>query len=207
MSETIPEIFHTPLDQRALDQTFLSARSRNGWSDRDVPEDLLRRLYDMVKLGPTAANSCPARFLWVRSAEGKQKLSAHAGDANKAKIIAAPVTVIIGFDYDFGEQMPNLFPARGEAMRDNFRKQTDEQKHTFVLRNSSLQGAYLIIAARALGLDTGPMSGFNNAAVDEAFFAGTRIKSNFICSLGYGTEEKLFPRLPRLSFEEATSFA
>ncbi len=207
MSETIPEIFHTPLDQRALDQTFLKARSRNGWSDREVPEELLRRLYNIARLGPTAANSCPARFVWVRTPEGKQKLSAHAGDANKAKILAAPVTVIIGFDYDFGEQMPNLFPARGEAMRDNYRKQTDEQKHTFVLRNSSLQGAYLIIAARALGLDTGPMSGFNNATVDEAFFAGTRIKSNFICSLGYGTEEKLFPRLPRLSFEEATSFA
>jgi nitroreductase len=161
----------------------------------------------MVKLGPTAANSCPARFVWVRSAEGKQKLSAHAGDNNKAKILAAPVTVIVGFDYDFGEQMPKLFPARGETMRDNYRKQTDEQKHTFVLRNSSLQGAYLIIAARALGLDTGPMSGFNNATVDEAFFGGTRIKSNFICSLGYGTEDKLFARLPRLSFEEATSFA
>jgi nitroreductase len=207
LSETIPEIFHTPLDDRALDQTFLAARTRNGWSDREVSEALLRRLYDMLKFGPTAANSCPARFVWVRSPEGKAKLAAHAGDNNKPKILAAPVTAIIGFDYDFGEQMPLLFPARGEAMRENYRKQTDEQKHTFVLRNSSLQGAYLIIAARALGLDTGPMSGFNNANVDEAFFAGTRIKSNFICTLGYGNEDKLFGRLPRLSFEQASSFA
>ncbi len=207
MSETIPEVFHAPLDDRALDQTFLAARSRNGWTDREVPEALLHRLYDMLKFGPTAANSCPARFVWVRSKEGREKLSALASDNNKPKVLVAPVTVIIGYDLDFQEQMPILFPARGETMRDNFRKQTDEQKQTFVMRNSSLQGAYLIIAARALGLDTGPMSGFNNAAVDEAFFAGTRIKSNFICSLGYGNEEKLFDRLPRLSFEQAGRLA
>jgi nitroreductase len=207
LSETIPEIFHTPLDDRALEQTFTAARSRNGWTDREVPEALLRRLYDMLKFGPTAANSCPARFVWVRSKEGREKLSALASDNNKPKILVAPVTVIVGYDFDFQEQMPILFPARGETMRENFRKQTDEQKQTFVLRNSSLQGAYLIVAARALGLDTGPMSGFNNAGVDEAFFAGTRIKSNFICSLGYGSEEKLFDRLPRLSFEQAGQLA
>lgn len=207
MAEPIPEIFHQPLDERALDQTFRAARTRNGWTDRDVPEALLRKLYDTFKFGATASNTCPGRFVWVRSAEGKAKLSALASDGNKAKILKAPVTVIIGYDIDFGEQMPILFPSRGEAMRETFRKEADATKQVTAFRNGSLQGAYLMIAARALGLDCGPMSGFSNEGVDESFFSGTRIKSNFICSLGYGSEERLFPRNPRLSFDQAGRFA
>jgi 3-hydroxypropanoate dehydrogenase len=206
LSETIPESFHEPLDERALDQTFRLARTRQGWTDRDVPEALLRKLYDTFKFGPTSANICPGRFVWVRSVEGRAKLSALASDGNKAKIIQAPVTVIIGYDLDFGEQMPILFPSRGETLRETFRKQADAEKQVAAFRNGTLQGAYLIIAARALGLDCGPMSGFDNDGVDKAFFSDTRVKSNFICSLGYGSNERLFPRNPRLSFEQAGRF-
>jgi 3-hydroxypropanoate dehydrogenase len=194
------------LDAHALDQLFRAARSRNGWTDRPVSEAQIRELYDLFKFGPTSANSCPARFVWVRSAEGKQKLAALANDGNKAKIIAAPLTVIIGHDMDFAEKIPELLPARGEAIRDMFRG-SEAITHATAFRNGSLQGAYLILAARALGLDCGPMSGFNNEAVDKEFFAGTKIKSNFICSLGYGSDENLYPRNPRLTFEEAGGFA
>jgi 3-hydroxypropanoate dehydrogenase len=194
------------IDAHALDQLFRTARTRNGWTDRPVSEAQIRELYDLFKFGPTSANSCPARFVWVTSAPGKQKLSALASDNNKAKILAAPVTVIIGHDMDFAEVIPKLFPARGEALRDMFRANEPFSQAT-AFRNGSLQGAYLILAARALGLDCGPMSGFNNEAVDQEFFAGTQIKSNFLCSFGYGSDENLFPRNPRLSFEEAGRFA
>ncbi len=207
MSEPIPTFFHEPLDELALGQTFRLARTRQGWTDREVPEALLRQLYDVFKFGPTASNTCPARFVWVRSAEGKAKLSALAADGNKAKILEAPVTVIIGYDLDFGEQMPILFPSRGEMLRETFRNKGDAEKQVTAFRNGSLQGAYLIIAARALGLDCGPMSGFDNDSVDKAFFADAQIKSNFICSLGYGSNERLYPRNPRLSFEQAGWFA
>jgi nitroreductase len=193
------------LDNSALDQLFRTARTRNGWTDRPVTEAQLRELYDTLKFGPTSANSSPARFVWVQSAEGKSRLSALASASNQPKILAAPVTVIIGYDLDFAEQMPKLFPARAEAMKAAFKDPVLAQTTAF--RNGSLQGAYLIVAARALGLDCGPMSGFNNEAVDREFFAGTRIKSNFICSLGYGTNENLFPRNPRLTFEEAGRLA
>jgi 3-hydroxypropanoate dehydrogenase len=193
------------LDDIALDQLFRTARTRNGWADRPVTEEQLRELYDTLKFGPTSANCCPARFVWVRSAEGKSKLSALASVNNQAKILAAPVTVIIGYDLDFTEQIPKLFPARAEAMKAAFKDPVLAQTTAF--RNSTLQGAYLILAARALGLDCGPMSGFNNEAVDREFFAGTRIKSNFICSIGYGTNENLYPRNPRLTFEEAGRLA
>jgi nitroreductase len=193
------------LDDIALDQLFRTARTRNGWADRPVTEQQLRELYDTLKFGPTSANCCPARFVWVRSAEGKSKLSALASVNNQAKILAAPVTVIIGYDLDFTEQIPKLFPARAEAMKAAFKDPVLAQTTAF--RNSTLQGAYLILAARALGLDCGPMSGFNNEAVDREFFAGTRIKSNFICSIGYGTNENLYPRNPRLTFEEAGRLA
>jgi nitroreductase len=194
------------LQDSALDQLFRSARTRNGWTDRPVPEELVRELYELARLGPTSANACPARFVWVRSPEGKQRLADLASDNNKAKILAAPLTVIIGYDLNFAEQLPKLFPARGEAMKKNF--QADPANAQIVaFRNGSLQGAYLIRAARALGLDCGPMSGFNNAGVDGAFFAGSNVKSNFICSLGYGNDQNLFPRNPRLSFEEAGGFA
>jgi len=191
----------TPLDASALDQLFRAARTRNGWTDRPVTDAQLRELHDLMKFGPTAANSCPARFVWVRSAEGKAKLAALASEGNRAKILAAPVTVIVGHDLAFADRLEQLNPGRGEGMRAWFADAAAAEVTAF--RNGSLQGAYLMIAARALGLDCGPMSGFDNAAVDAAFFAGTRIRSNFICGLGYGSDERLFPRQPRLSFEDA----
>ena len=188
------------LADTALDQLFTKARTRNGWSDQPIPEPVLRELYDLVKFGPTAANSTPARFVFVTSPEAKARLAALSSGSNGPKILQAPVTVIVGYDLDFPETLDRLFPNAPGA------------KHWFAdpvakevgaLRNSSLQGGYFILAARALGLDTGPMSGFDNAGVDAAFFAGTNVKSNFIVSIGYGTDENLFPRNPRLAFEEA----
>src|SRR5579862_1810090 len=155
------------LDSAALDRLFRTARTRNAWTERSITEQQLRELYDLVKLGPTSANCCPARFVWVRSAEAKAKLAALASPANAPKILAAPVTVIVGYDLDFAEQLPRLFPARGEEMRGLFSDPLLAQVTAF--RNGSLQGGYLIIAARALGLDCGPMSGFNNEAVDRGF--------------------------------------
>jgi 3-hydroxypropanoate dehydrogenase len=193
------------VDEAALDQLFRLARTRNAWTDRPVSEHQIHELYDLMKLGPTSANSCPARFVWLRSREGKERLAALASQANQPKILAAPVTVIIGYDLDFAKRLPELFPARGQKMQEVFRDEALAQ--VTALRNSSLQGGYLILAARALGLDTGPMSGFDNDRVDTEFFAGTRIKSNFICSLGHGSDENLFPRNPRLSFEDAGWFA
>jgi len=193
------------LDDLALDQFFRTARTRNGWTDRPVTDQQLRELYDVMKLGPTSANCCPARFVWVKSAEAKKKLAAFAAPNNAPKILAAPVTVIVGYDLDFAEQMPKLFPARGKDMQAYFAD--PEIARSTAFRNSSLQGAYLIIAARSLGLDCGPMSGFRNEAVDSEFFAGTRIKSNFICSIGYGSDENLFARHPRLTFEETGRIA
>lgn len=193
------------LDDRALDRLFRTARTRNGWAEQPVPDQQLRELYDLMKFGPTSGNCCPARFVWVRSAEGKSRLAALAASNNAPKILAAPVTVIIGYDLDFAEQLPKLFPARGKNMQAYYSDPLIAQSTAF--RNGSLQGGYLIIAARALGLDCGPMSGFNNEAVDSEFFANTRIKSNFICSIGYGSNENLFPRNPRLTFEEAGRLA
>jgi len=193
------------LDDRALDRLFRAARTRNAWTEQPVTEQQLRELYDLMKFGPTSGNCCPARFVWVVSARGKSRLAALAAPTNAPKILAAPVTVIVGYDLDFAEQLPKLFPARGKDMQAYYSDPLIAQSTAF--RNSSLQGAYLIIAARALGLDCGPMSGFSNEAVDSAFFANTRIKSNFICSIGYGSNEHLFPRNPRLTFEEAGRFA
>jgi 3-hydroxypropanoate dehydrogenase len=194
-----------PVDDAALDQLFKLARTRNGWTDRPVSDDQIRALYELLKLGPTSANCCPARFIWLRSTEGKARLAALVSQTNRPKVLAAPVTVIVGYDLDFADRLPQLFPARGQKMQELFRDEALAQTTAF--RNSSLQGGYLILAARALGLDTGPMSGFDNQGVDSEFFAGTRIKSNFICSLGYGSNENLFPRNPRLSFDEAGKFA
>jgi 3-hydroxypropanoate dehydrogenase len=192
----------TKLDSQSLDQLFLKARTHKTWTDRPVSDQQLRELYDLLKMGPTSANSGPARFVWVKSPEGKARLAARASPGNQAAILAAPVTVIVGYDLDFAERMPELFPARGEAAKAMF---IDEHvAYMTAFRNSSLQGAYLILAARALGLDCGPMSGFDNDAVDREFFAGTRIKSNFICSIGYGSGEAMSPRNPRLAFEAAS---
>src|ERR1700722_8865690 len=193
------------LPDSCLDQLFRDARTYNGWIDRAVDDELLGQLYELLKLGPTSANSCPARFVWVRSSEGKAKLSNLSSANNKAKILAAPCTVIVGYDLNFADSLPKLFPARGEMMKATFKDPALAEITGF--RNTSIQGAYLILAARALGLDCGPMSGFDNAGVDREFFSGTHIKSNFICSLGYGTDEKLFPRNPRLTFDEAGRFA
>jgi 3-hydroxypropanoate dehydrogenase len=193
------------LDDSSLNRLFRTARTRNAWIDRPVSEQQLRELYDLMKWGPTSANSCPARFVWVTSAAAKAKLAACASKTNGPKIKVAPVTVIIGYDLDFAQKLPELFPARGKEMQAAFKDPQIALSTAF--RNGSLQGAYLIIAARALGLDCGPMSGFNNEAVDREFFANTHIKSNFICSLGYGSDENLFARNPRLSFDDAGHLA
>ena len=192
------------LDDRTLDRLFRTARTRNAWTEQPVTEHQLRELYDLMKFGPTSGNSCPARFVWVRSTEGKSRLAAHAAPNNAPKILAAPVTVIVGYDLDFAEQLPKLFPARARDLQAYYSDPLVAQITAF--RNGSLQGAYLMIAARALGLDCGPMSGFSNEAVDSEFFVNTRIKSNFICSIGYGSNENLFPRNPRLTFDEAGRF-
>jgi 3-hydroxypropanoate dehydrogenase len=189
----------------ALDQVFRSARTYQGWTDAPVDESVIRELYELLKWGPTSANSSPARFVWVRSPEGKAKLAELAFERNWPKILRAPVTVIIGNDLAFADQLPTLLPHNVEVMQKAFA--APGMAEVTAMRNGSLQGAYLIIAARALGLDCGPMSGFDNAGVDKAFFAGTRIQSNFICSLGHGDEGALFPRNPRLSFDEAGHFA
>ncbi len=162
-------------------------------------------MYDVLKWGPTSANSSPARFVWVRSPEGKAKLRGAAWERQPSQILEAPLTVIIGNDLDFADRLPELMPHNWEAMQKAFAPTAVAE--TTATRNGTLQGAYLIVAARALGLDCGPMSGFDNASVDQAFFAGTRIRSNFICSIGHGKPEFLFPRNPRLPFEEAGHFA
>ena len=188
------------LDAPALAQLFTEARTRNGWKTDPLPESLLRELYDLVKFGPTAANTTPARFIFVSSPEAKAKLAALSSGSNGPKILQAPVTVIIGYDLDFPETLDKLFP-HAPGAKNWFGDPVAKEWGAF--RNSSLQGGYFIMAVRALGLDAGPMSGFDNAAVDAEFFAGTNIKSNFIVSIGHGTEDGLFGRLPRLEFDEA----
>jgi 3-hydroxypropanoate dehydrogenase len=188
------------LDDAALNQLFREARTRNAWDPEPLPESLLREIYEIAKLGPTAANSTPARFWFCVSAEAKAMLSEISSGNNQAKILQAPATVIIGYDMDFPALMPKVFPIAPDM---NKMMTNETANEVMALRNSSLQGAYFMLAARALGLDCGPMSGFDNAKVDEAFFAGTRIKSNFLCSIGRGTEQNLFPRLPRHDFDDA----
>jgi 3-hydroxypropanoate dehydrogenase len=192
----------TPLGADALDLLFRDARTANTWSDAPVSEADLRALYDLVKMGPTSANSSPARFIFVSSPEAKAKLAAVASGTNAPKILAATVTVIIGTDAKFYDKLPQLF-LHADA-RSWFAHNESLARETG-FRNSSLQAAYLIIAARALGWDTGPMSGFDKAEVDAQFWAGTDVETNFICSLGKATTEGIFPRSPRLAFEEAAS--
>ena len=190
-----------PINDEALAQIFLEARTHNGWLDKPVSDDELRRLYDVAKWGPTSANGSPARFVFIRSAEAKERLRPALSSGNVEKTMAAPVTVIVAYDLMFHEKLAQLFPHKptmGNLYAGNaaFAEETAR-------RNSSLQGAYLIIAARALGLDCGPMSGFDNAKVDAEFFPGGQVKSNFLCNIGHGDESKLMPRLPRLDFNEA----
>ncbi|MFS2139274.1 malonic semialdehyde reductase [Duganella sp. Dugasp56] len=188
------------LNQSALDTLFYSARTHNGWLDREVSNAQLELLYDLLKWAPTSANSSPARLVFVRSAEAKARLRPALSAGNADKTMAAPVTVIVGMDLAFYEKLPQLSPAVDAR---SWFAGKDEAIRSTAFRNSSLQGAYLIMAARAIGLDCGPMSGFDNAKVDQAFFAGTTVKSNFLCNLGYGDVAKVRPRAPRLAFDEA----
>ncbi len=188
------------LGEIGLDLVFRHARSRNGWTDAPVSEADIRRLYELVALAPTSANSSPARFIFCASEEARARLAQCASGTNAAKILAAPVTVIIGMDMEFHEQLPKLFP-HADA-RSWFTGKPDAILDA-TFRNSSLQGGYLILAARALGFDVGPMSGFDKARVDAEFWSGTTIVTNFLCSIGVGNDEDLFPRNPRLAFEEA----
>ncbi len=188
------------LNDPALDVLFREARSHNRWSPEPVPDTTLHALYELLKFGPTATNCTPARFVFVKGAEAKARLIGCLAPGNVVKVEQAPVTVIIGMDEHFYEKLPFLFPHRPDAA-DSFKDPARAQ--VVMMRNATLQGAYLILAARALGLDCGPMSGFDNAKVDATFFAGTPVRSNFLCALGTGTTEQLFARLPRLPFDEA----
>ena len=190
------------LSDRDLDTIFRSARTYQSWADTPVTRVQMQAIYDLARMGPTSANCSPARFVWCESDAAKAKLADCVSDANRAKVLAAPVTVIVGMDLAFYERLPELFPHNPTA-RSWFEGNPDVIRDT-AFRNATLQGAYLIMAARAVGLDTGPMSGFDKVKVDAAFFAGTTVEANFICSIGHGTTDNLFPRLPRLSFEEAS---
>lgn len=193
-----------PVSDAALDQIFRLGRTANAWTEQDVPEVLVRATYDLMKMGATSANICPARFLWIRSDAAKQKLKPLLMPGNEEKVLRAPWTVIIAWDERFEDQVPKLFPHNPDA-KNWF---SDPEAHfDAAFRNGTLQGAYLMLAARALGLDCGPMSGFDRPGVDTAFFASDpkrkNWKPNFICALGYGDDKALFERSPRLSFEEA----
>ena len=204
-----------PVSDEALDQLFRNARTHRAWLDRPVSEEMLRRLYDLLKWGPTSANGSPARFLFIRSREGKERLKPILSPGNVEKTMTAPVTVVIAYDLLFYEKLPKLYP-HSPKMRELFVSNPQLVEET-ARRNSSLEGAYLIMAARSLGLDCGPMSGFDNARLDEEFFGAGRgseggeqeffpaghVKSNFLCNLGYGDASKLKPREPRLEFDEA----
>ena len=189
------------LDDRGLDLIFRTARTQNSWHSTPVPEDLLRQVYDLAKMGPTSANISPARFIFVVSKEAKEKLKPALSPNNADKAMAAPVTVIIGYDTKFYDLLPELFPHNPTA------KSWFDSNEPFALeaamRNSSLQGAYFMIAARALGLDCGPMSGFDAAKVNAAFWPEGQVKANFLCNLAYGDDKAVFARSPRLSFERA----
>jgi len=187
------------LDPATLDLLFRSARSQNAWQDKPVADNLLVELHDLMKWGPTSANCWPLRVVFVKSPEAKARLLPLLMEGNRAKVAAAPVTALLGMDMAFYEQLPTLFP-HTDAKSWFVGNQALIEATAF--RNSSLQGAYLMLAARALGLDCGPMSGFDAAAVDQEFFAGTAVKTNFICSLGYGDPAGLFPRSPRPEFDE-----
>ena len=188
-----------PLDDHALDQIFRNARTYNGYQDRAVSEEQLLAIWDLMKMGPTSANCLPARLVWCTTEEAKAKLADCASEGNRDKILKAPVSVVIGMDHEFYEHLPELFPHTDAR---SWFVGNEELIRSTAFRNSSLQGAYFIIAARALGLDTGPMSGFDAAAVEAAFFADTpNIKANFISTLGYGDPSTIFGRSPRPDFE------
>jgi 3-hydroxypropanoate dehydrogenase len=192
------------INPSALKTLFTDARTHNGWQDIPVSDETLREIYDLMKWGPTSANCSPARIVFVRTPEGKEKLAPALSSGNLAKTLAAPVTAIVAWDSEFYERLPELFP-HGDA-RSWFTTSPELAQET-AFRNSSLQAAYLIFACRALGLDTGPMSGFDPQKVDTAFFTGTSLKSNLLINIGYGDASKVYARLPRLTFEDACGLA
>lgn len=193
---------HT-LSADALDQVFREARSYNGWLEKEVSDEQIHAIYELLKMAPTSANMQPSRIVWVKSQDAKNKLAECASDGNKGKILAAPVTAIIGYDIDFHEELPWLFPHTDAK---SWFEGDEEGRKEGAFRNSALQGAYLMIAARAVGLDCGPMSGFDSEAVDKAFFGDNpRHRTNFICSIGYGDVTSIFERSPRPDFEKFNS--
>jgi 3-hydroxypropanoate dehydrogenase len=189
------------LSSESLDLIYRNARTHSAWLDEPVEDALLKQVYELARMGPTSANMCPMRIVFVKSPEAKERLKPALAPGNVDKTMKAPVTAIIAMDVHFYEKLPTLFPHTDAKAW--FKDLPENVLEYTALRNSSLQGAYFILAARALGLDCGPMSGFNNAKVDAAFFAGTTVKSNFLCNLGYADASKLHPRSPRLSFDEA----
>lgn len=192
------------LDADSIDVILSDARSHYAWQDKPVPVELLHRLYEITAAGPTSMNTCPARFIFVTSPEGKARLAKSLKTKNVDKMMSAPVTAIIAHDLEFWTELPFLFPH--EDRRPHFEGKPEHSEVT-AFRNGTLQGAYFMIAARALGLDIGAMSGFSNEIVDQEFFAGTTLKSNFLCNLGYADENALFQKLPRFPFDKVCSFA
>ena len=188
------------LDDRALDIVFRNARTHNEWLDDPVTDDDLRAIFEAMKFGPTTANSWPARFVFLRSRESRGKLAPHLSEGNREKTLRAPMCAIVAYDLEFYERLDRLFPHDPTAR--SWFAGKDEHVRVTALRNGSLQGAYFIVAARSLGFDCGPMSGFDNDGVDAAFFAGSGWRSNFLCNLGHGDASKLFPRNPRPGFDE-----
>ncbi len=195
------------LDAKSLNHILRDARTHNGFTDKPVSDAELRTLYEIMKWGPTSTNSQPGRIVWVRTPEGKERLRPALSSGNTAKTMSAPVTAIVAYDTRFYEHLPRIFPHNQTAQSWYMGPGKEDVAFKTAFRNGSLQGAYLIIAARAMGLDVGPMSGFDNAKVDAAFFPDGRYKSNFLCNIGYGDHSKLFERNPRLSFDEVCSFA
>ncbi len=193
------------IEAAGLDLLFREARTHNKWKPDPISDETLRELYDLAKWGPTSANSSPARFVFVRTKEGKEKLAPALSSGNMEKTMSAPVTVIVAYDPKFHEKLPQLFPHNPTAA--SWFTSNDSLAATTAFRNGTLQGAYLMIAARAMGLDTGSMSGFDNAKVDEAFFAHNGWRSNWLINLGHGDPAGLFDRSPRLTFDEAAQFA
>jgi 3-hydroxypropanoate dehydrogenase len=188
------------VNDEALDIVFRAARSQNKWLDKPVSPAVLMAVYDLMRLAPTSANCSPARIVFLVSRESKERIRAHLLPSNIEKTMTAPAVAVIGYDLDFPQHLPRLF-AHNPGAKDWFHDPV--LRETTAFRNGTLQGGYFILAARSLGLDCGPMSGFNNAAVDKEFFAGTNVKSNFLCGVGYGDPSGVFPRNPRLAFDEA----
>lgn len=188
------------LSKNALNTLFLEARSQNGWLDTAVSDEQIQQIYELMKFGPTAANNCPARVTFVKSDKAKEKLKAHLDEGNVEKSMSAPVVAIISYDTEFYEKLPFLFPHTDAK---SWYEGKPEKIKSAAQMNATLQGAYFMMAARSVGLDCGPMGGFNNEALDQAFFPDGKTKSIFLCGIGHGDESKLFPRSPRLAFDDA----